>query len=310
MTTAEPRVVDATRRSVPDAPEPWEIPGGEADFREFTARRLGAFPARPRSAEDVPPGAREGLEAVTGPLDLGDMVVVPRSPRLVGLGDRAWAVSPTSVLAVGDRAVALWVDTRGGPRVVSSIPLGEVAGCVDRTVLLAGRLEIAGPSGSIVLRYNTVGRGEVRALLLEVRRAFWPPAPPAGPGIGFRPEQLPHKWMALARSSDAQPGDPETNVIVAGQLGGRPTRLPRGIAILNATELLVATEPSPEDGASTYGVDLVAVPRSRLAGLEGAARGLRMLVDAGPSRVEIRVPAEPALTNAVTGTLAPLIRPG
>jgi hypothetical protein len=306
MLLGQPRVVEAARGRVPDPPEPWEVPGGDADFREFTGRRLGAFPSRPRSHENVPAGAREALEPITGPLELTDMVVVPRSPRLVGRGDGQWAVTPTSVLAVGDRAAALWVDGHLGPAVVRSIPIEDVAACIDRTVLLSGRLEIVGPTDSLVIRYNTVGRVEVRALLMEVRRGFWPPSPPLSPGPGLLPEQLPHKWMALLHSADVQPVGIEPTVVVAGDLRANRSKLPRGIALLGSTELLVATEPAPVDGETSYGVDLVAVPRARLAGMEVAPRGLRLFVDAGGTRVEIRVPAEAGLTGAVTGTLGPL----
>jgi hypothetical protein len=305
MITAQVRVLDVTRDDLNEPPDAWEIPGTEADLRDFTRRRLSAYARRPDSFDDLPEGALSELRDAAGALGLEDMVLVPRSPRMTGPGPNAWALTPTSVLAVGDAAVALWVEAPGRPGIVARIALGDVAACIDRTILLYGRLEIAGPDGSIVLRYNTVGRDQVRALLLGVRRSYWPPAPPPLPGIGANPEALPYKWRVLLGSTDTWPRGPEPRVVAAGDLVSSKAAVRRGVAVLGSTELLVATEPVARQGQAAYGVDLVAVPRSRLLALDGAPSGLRLSVGAVSVREEVRVPAHPSLVAATLATFGP-----
>ena len=56
------------------------------------------------------------------------------------------------------------------------LPLAGVVAVLDRSVLLHGRLELVGPEPSIIVRYNTVGRPELRELLLPVRTSSQPVA--------------------------------------------------------------------------------------------------------------------------------------
>ena len=97
-----------------DAAEPWEGPGDEDDLRAYTARRLGSYAHRPRSPQDVPVGALEALRAALGKLGGNDLVILPRTPRVTGAGERMWAVTPTSVLGRG-RAGRRTLGGRAGP---------------------------------------------------------------------------------------------------------------------------------------------------------------------------------------------------
>jgi hypothetical protein len=290
-----------------DPPEPWEGRGNEADLHAYTARRLAAYAHRPRSPRDVPVGALEALTAAIGHLDGDDLIVIPRTPRPVGTGPNLWVVTPTSVLAVGERALALWVDVPG-PGIVAVIPFDEIAAMVDRTILLLGRLEITGSGGTIVIRYNTVGRELMRTALVEVRRSFWPPSLPADPA-GVRPEQLPHKWMALLRSPDMLPNGDDRLLAAAGALDD-PRQLHDGIAALSATELLIATEPASADGPGHYGVDLVVVPRPRLIRLETTPSTVVATVTVHGTPIMLPIEVSPSLAAAVQAILVPAVAAG
>jgi hypothetical protein len=290
-----------------DPPEPWEGPGGEDDLRAYTARRLAAYAHRPRTPRDVPAGALEALTAALGHLAGEDLIVIPRTPRPVAAGPNSWVVTPISVLAVGEAALALWVG-EPGPGIVALVPFDEVAAITDRTILLLGRLEITGAGQSIVVRYNTVGRHLVRGALAEVRRSFWPPSlPPAMTGV--RPEQLPHKWMALLHSGDMLPGGPDGLLTVAGALDD-PRQARNGIAALSSTELLIATEPAMADGPGHYGVDLVVVPRPRLAALATTRSTVVATVTVRGLPVQVPLEVAPSLAAAGAATLVPAVAAG
>lgn len=289
-----------------DPAEPWEGPGNEEDLRAYTARRLASYAHRPRSPQDVPPGALEALTSVLGHLAGEDLVILPRTPRVVG-GRNTWVVTPASALGVGDRAMALWVDGPGAG-VVAVIAFDEIAAIVDRTILLLGRLEVIGAGRSIVVRYNTVGRHLVRNALAEARRAFWPPGlPPAATGL--RPEHLPHKWMALLHSSDILPHGPDGLLIAAGALDD--ARVPRiGVAALSSTELLIATEPMTVGESGHYGVDLVVLPRPRLTGLSTTRSTVIATVDVAGRPVQVPIEVSLSLAAAVETTLVPAVSTG
>ncbi len=120
------------------------------------------------------------------------------------------------------------------------------------------------------MRYNTVGRPELRELLLPVRTSSQPVATPLPEGLGHDPATLPHKWMALLRSTEVQPAGPDLGVGDGDPWNIRP-RLHDGVAVLSSRELLVATDPTPEVEMAHYGVDLLAVARSRVRAIGAAA---------------------------------------
>ncbi len=294
------RVLDLHQNELSDPEERWETPGVEADLRTYASLRRAAYPLLPAKFEgNLPDRAVADLEEAVGTLRPGDVVMVPRTPRPIPGGD--WAVTPTSVLGIGADAVALWVDEPAAC-VVTSIPFRDVAAVLDLTVLLYGRLEIVGPQRSIVLRYNTVGRDEMRAMTLAVRRGF---AAIAGTQVagGPAPEDLPHKWMAVLKSREAQPRGREPRLVIAGNTQEREETVRNGVATLTTSELLIAVEPEVPGGVGMYGVDLVAVPRTRLASAEPGDRELIVDVAMAGGTVRLRVPAHPALASALAAAV-------
>jgi hypothetical protein len=303
---APSRILDLRRKGLADAPEPWELPGDAADLKAYGSLRRAAYafiPADLRSPE-LPGGAVETLAASVGALQPGSVILLPRTPRSVG--PRSWVVTPACVLGIGADALALWV---GAPvdGVVARIPLAEVAAIVDLTVLLFGRLEIVGPEGSIVLRYNTVGREEIRSALAAIRRSWPSPGEPRGTPAGPRPEDLPHKWMALLRSREMLPGGPQARLVAAGAVADPKATRRNGLATLSGTELLVVTEPDTPGGSGAYGTDLVAVPRARLAHLSVTRDRIEAVVASGRGEVRLRIPAHPTLAAAVGFAIAPAV---
>lgn len=300
------RIIDLRRDGLADPPEPWELPAGPADLAAYASLRRAAYALVPADlcSPVIPDGALAALEASVGAIEPGSLMLLPRTPRTAG--PRRWVVTPACVVGIGADAVALWIDRPVGGIAVR-LPFTEVAAIVDLTVLLLGRLEVVGPDASIVLRYNTVGRDEVRSGLLAIRRG-WPSGgdvhgAPAGP----RPEDLPHKWMAALRSTEMLPGGPEPRLVAAGALADPRAARRNGLITLSSAELLVVTEPSTPGGSGAYGTDLVALPRSRLTALSGAKDGLEAVVSTGSREVRLRIPAHPSLVAAAVSTIGPAV---
>jgi hypothetical protein len=305
--SAPVRIVTASRREDRDPPEAWESPASEADLAELSTRRFERLPHRPASATEVPARALDALRLVVGDVGLEQLFVIPRSTRTVGSARADWVLTPTEVIAVGSEAMGVWIDDADGPRVRALVPLAGVVAVLDRTVLLHGRLELVGPERSIIVRYNTVGRPELRELLLPVRTSSQPVAGALPEGIGHDPATLPHKWMALVRSSDVQPAGPDRLVVAAGDLWNPKPQLHDGVAVLSSRELLVATDPTPDIEMAHYGVDLLAVARSRVRTIGGGGDTLVVTVADLPRDVEIRVSAHPALVAETIALLGPLV---
>jgi hypothetical protein len=301
------RVVTASRREDRDPPEAWESPASEADLEELSTRRFERLPHRPASAAEVPAGALDELRRVVGEVGLEQLFVIPRSSRTVGTARADWVLTPTEVIAVGSETIAVWIDDDTGPRIRALLPLADVVAVLDRSVLLHGRLELVGPEPSIVVRYNTVGRPELRELLLPVRTSSQPVATALPEGIGHDPATLPHKWMALLRSSDVLPAGQDRLVVAAGDPWNVRPQLHDGVAVLSSRELLVATDPTPSVEMAHYGVDLLAVARSRVRAIGGGGDTLVVTVADLPRDVEIRVAAHPALVAETITLLGPLV---
>jgi hypothetical protein len=301
------RVVTASRREDRDPPEPWESPASEADLAELSTRRFERLPHRPASLAEVPPGALDDLRRDVGDLDLEQLFVIPRSSRTIGAARADWVLTPTEVIAVGSEAIGVWIDDAGGPRVRAVLPLTGVVAVLDRSVLLHGRLELVGPEPSIVVRYNTVGRPELRELLLPVRTSSQPAATALPEGLGQDPATLPHKWMALLRSTEVLPAGPDRLVVAAGDPWNIRPQLHDGVAVLSSRELLVATDPTSDAQMAHYGVDLLAVARSRVRAIGGGGDTLVVTVADLPRDVEIRVAAHPALVAETISLLGPLV---
>jgi hypothetical protein len=256
---------------------------------------------------EVPAGAMDDLRPVVGDVGLEQLFVIPRSSRTVGSARADWVLTPTEVIAVGGETIAVWIDDAGGPRVRAVLPLADVVAVLDRSVLLHGRLELVGPEPSIIVRYNTVGRPELRELLLPVRTTSQPVAGVLPEGAGRDPASLPHKWMALLRSTEVQPAGPDRMVVAAGDPWNVRPQLHDGVAVLSSRELLVATDPTPSVEMAHYGVDLLAVARSRVRAIGGGGDTLVVTVADLPRDVEIRIAAHPALVAETIALLGPLV---
>jgi hypothetical protein len=304
------RVVDATMVSEGDLPESWELPATAADTEDTRDRSFERLPHRPASRAEVPGSAMDDLRRAIGEFGLEQLFVIPRAPRPVGAHRNAWVVTPTQVLAVANGSIAVWLDDGPGPRVRAQVPFADVAAIMDRNILLYGRLELIGPEGSIVVRYNAVGRPELRQLLLPVRRAFGPADTALPAGAGIRPADLPHKWMALVKSTEMQPQGPDRLVVAAGELGEPTPRPHNGVAVLTSRELLVATEPMADIALAQYGVDLLAAPRAHVTSLYGSGNTLMVRLSTHVRPVEIRITTDPSLVAAATTTLGPIVAAG
>ena len=76
--------------------------------------------------------------------------------------------------------------------------------------------------------------------------------------------------------------------------------------MLSSRELLVATDPTPSVEMAHYGVDLLAVARSRVRAIGGGGDTLVVTVADLPRDVEIRIAAHPALVAETIALLGPL----
>lgn len=298
------RTVDVGRPDMRDPADPWELTGGAADLVDFTRRRMAAYPRRPTDWDDMPPAAADALRAVLGPIDVADVLLVPRTPRPTGYGELTWVVAPAAALGVGAREIALWIDGWGRDGIAARIPLEEIAGYADLRVLLYGRLEIIGASASIVIRYNTVSSEFVRAVLRTIRRSFGPPIPTAAAGPA--PQELPLKWTNVVTSVDVWPEGRSAAVVVPGSVTGRKIAH-AGVAVLSPTELVLACEPSGGPTMSHYGVDTIVLPRGRIAGIAADTRGIRVTLATAAGHVEVAVPVDAVLGEGVVAGIAPRV---
>lgn len=307
MPDREPYVVDTTHHAEADPVGRWERLATDEEIRGRNERHFERLPHRPASLAAVPAGALDALRASVGELSSTQLFVVPNTVRGVGVANDAWVATRTEVVAVGVDTIAVWIDDPAGPRVRAMLPFTSVTAILDRDILLYGHLEIIGGGESIVVRYNTVGRPELRDLLRAVRRSS-PDVEAALPAeAGVDPADLPHKWMSVARSPDLRPHGNEPLLIAAGDLHDPSPRLHNGIAALSPHELLVATDPTADPTAPQYGVDLVAVPRARATSLTAAESELRIGVATDDRPVEIRIPADPSLIAAAMASIAPAV---
>lgn len=307
MGPAVGRVLRAAGRDEPDPPEPWELPASDADLAELSTKRFERLPHRPASLAEVPAGALDDLRPVVGEVGPEQLFVIPRSSRTVGPENAQWVLTPTEVVAVGQSTVAIWISDADGARVRAVLPVADVVGVLDRSVLLYGRLEIIGPESSIVVRYNTVGQPELRAMLLPIRRVAQPIETALPEGIGHDPSELPHKWMALLRSKDVLPRGMDRLLVAAGDLANPKPQLHNGVAVLSSTELVMATDPTPDVRMAQYGVDLLAVARRRVLAIGGKGSTLTVTVATTSGPVQVQLAAHPTLVVDAVGLLAPLV---
>ncbi len=291
---------------VVDPPEPWERPAlaGELSPIEGYGRRV-PNPYRPDRPEEVPPGALEALRVACDVAGPGDLFVVPPAVRPTTDGGRAWVSGPTVVVGFGRASSGAWVDAGpdGGPGVRATIRHDRLAAVDDARVLLLGRVRLVTAESAISFRYNTVARGALEPLLLELRRrAAGDPLEPAPPAVrlGSPTGARSAKWERIARSDAVllEPGAPAT--VVFGEIVDAARRAPPRPALvaLTARELVVASEPGDAGLHTDYGVDLLAIPRCRI-------EAVRML----GGRLHVRA-AGASLEIALGATLAAAARDG
>ncbi len=304
---AGPRIIQTRTHEQEDPAEPWELPADEEILRELSTRRFERLPHRPATLAEVPEGALADLRDVVGDLGPERLFVIPRSSRTIGAGRAQWVVTATEVVAVGADRIVIWIKDADGPRIRATMPFDDVVAMLDRSILLYGRLEIIGPDSTIVVRYNTVGQPELRGMLLPVRQHATPAGEPLPEGLGCDPADLPHKWMALVRSREVMPRGMDSLVVAAGDVANPTPHLHDGVAVLSGTELVVATDPTPDVSMAQYGVDLLVVARNRLRKIGGSGDSLAVTVGAAPRDVEIRLVAHPSLVAESNRLLATLV---
>lgn len=297
------RAIDATGHRQTDPPDAWERPLDRRLLPSLQGEGMRGHPYRPVTLRDVPPAAVADLRSAVGEPVAERLFVLPSSRRTIDLGGNAWVTTPTRVIGVGGDAIALWVDDGMSPGVRARIPFDEVLAVMDLNVLLLGRLEIVGERGSFVVRYNAVNRPDLRDMLLPLRRSN---AVASGtmPQTSLVSRDLPYKWLNVVQSTDVQPAGYEDVALVAGGVDGPKPRAGGGVAVMTSRELVIATDPTPYSKEATYGVDVVAVPRTRVLSLGGTRDIVEMRIRADiPTALWLSVDAE--LAGEIRSYLGP-----
>ena len=286
------RVIDATENRQTDPPDAWERPLDRRLLPSLQGDGMRGHPYRPLTLRDVPPAAIEDLRGAVGEPVAERLSVLPSARRTMDRGGNDWVTTPIRVIGVGGDAIALWVDDGTSPGVRARIPFDEILAVMDLNVLLLGRLEIVGELGSFVVRYNAVNRPDLRDMLLPLRRSF---AVASGtlPQASLTPQELPYKWLNVVQSTDAQPAVHEDLLLVAGGVDGPKPRAGGGVGVMTSRELVIATDPTPYSNEATYGVDVVAVPRTRVLSVVGMQDRLEVRIRADvPTALWLAVEAE------------------
>jgi hypothetical protein len=284
-----------------DPAETWEVPYAEREGLEFFRARRGSYLSVPRSREEIPGGAVEGLWDACGLEGPGQAFILPFAVRSTGTRG-VLVMTPASVLMIGPRAVGLWTEG-ASPGVKAVIPVGDLAAIEDVTVLLYGRLSFLAAGRRITIRYNTVGRSMLEPALLSLRRLM------AGPAREVPREgdeaALSFKWRnVLAEAAarlDAGAAAAFAFQSVPGRGRGEPVR--GELLLLNPRELALLRE--PRDWGAAYGVDSFVVPRDRVTSL--AERGETLEVESRGAVIPVEM--APALRRTALSWSA-LIGPG
>jgi len=306
-----------SRAIVREPAEPGEI---LVPFREpmGSERWLPKRPFRPSRLQEVPAPALAALEAVCGSLQVDHLYVIPATTRPTRPGESV--LTPARVLGFGETTVAMWVDDESGGH-VQSAPIDRLIAIDDREILLYGRLRLLATDTVLTVRYSTVSREELQENLCVLRRGMASErmAIESGflwlePGDRRRPQaELPHKWRVVLDYPWVRAEPAEPALIAAGDVGragSSKMRSPTGIAVLDSTELVIATEPSRHVDTPRYGVDLLAVPRARLKSLSWDGKSLLVRLDRGnaaPSILDEPAPVtltiDPYLVEAMWQTM-------
>jgi hypothetical protein len=308
-----------TMWTVTDPAEPWEIPVAKRD-RYKIDRMLPGRPFRPAKTADIPPVALVSLQAVCGSLPFEQLYIIPKTTRLVSSDD--CVITPTKVIGFGERDIGLWIDDGPDGR-LTTIPIDQLLAVDDRTILLYGRLRLIASDSQLVVRYNTVSRTDVQENLAQVRARMATTHEPVESGFLWLDPQsetrgqreLPHKWRVALENAAVRPDLTEPVIIAAGDVTevkpGR-SRPASGVAVLGASELVIANEPVEYLDRARYGVDLLAVPRRRLDSLGWDGRSLTVRVALDHTGVEaattVTLPLDPYLAEAMWRAFGSAVR--
>lgn len=185
---------------------------------------------RPLDVNELPPGAQEALSDGIGRYGLEDLLIVPAAERTYGWQRRRSIYAPPCVLALGDRAVALWVQALPAPGLRVLVPLSEIAAIARQAHGTRRRLLIAGRTGRLPVRYDAASDILMDAWTYRLRRrAAGEPAPVPADYPGLRDDRR-RTFESATLGLDS--GD---DVMIAGRPGRRACLLavtPRELVIL------------------------------------------------------------------------------
>jgi hypothetical protein len=178
-----------------------------------------------------------------------------------------WVETPTQVLGLADRGVALWVETKPAPGVQRVIGLDELAAIDQRQILTCTRLTFLARNRRLRVHYKALAGHELDRALAAVRAAAsgYPLAVPEEPPPPMLPARAHMTYSLAVRLRPCDPallrfaGAPDQGKDVGGTL-----------VALTPGELVIVRDPdrdSPED-APVCGHDLLHVMRRRLEGDE------------------------------------------
>jgi hypothetical protein len=281
---------DALAR-VADAPERWESPV-DPELARRHARALAEHAYVPLRWEEVPAGAAPALQEACGAWRLDQLFVIPAGARMVAGRDAHWVATPTQVLGLADRGVALWVDTTPATGVQRVVGLDELAAIDQTQILVSARLRFLAPTRRLAVHYNALARHELDRALAAVRAAAcgYPLTVPDEARVA-----MPSAWAHVANSLAVRlhPDDPALARFAA------PPDQSKGpgaaLVALTPYELVIVRDPDPDalGTAPASGHDLLHVVRRRLEGVDRTETGARL--HAGG--VDLEVPLAPSLSD-------------
>jgi hypothetical protein len=234
--------------------------------------RITAHPYVPLRWEEVPAGAAPALQEACSAWRLDQLFVIPGGARFVG-GPRALCVeTPTQVVGLADRGVALWADTKPAPGAPIAIGLDELAAIDRRQILLFTRLTFLAHKRRLAVHFDALAGHELDPALAAVRAAAsgYPLAVPDEPA-----PSMPSAWAHVAYSLAVRlrPRDPAllrfSELEGAHSVGGTLLALTPG-------ELVIVREPDQDNlgDAPVCGHDLLHVMRRSVEGAEHTETGI------------------------------------
>jgi hypothetical protein len=164
--------------------------------------------------------------------------------------------TPLSVVGVGERAVALWVQALPVPGIRAVVSFSEISSVVRQTIGTRGRLLVTGCTSRLPVRYETAGGSLIGALTRQLRRrAAGDPAPVLTSDHGARTGACGRPGLSDLAGLRLDSGD---DIAIAGRYG-RPGR---GMCLLAVTprELVIMRTAR---SANPFGrlTDLLYIPR-------------------------------------------------